>query len=53
MGGKELIDKVCNELNITQKELAEEIGANSGTVKNWKIKDEVPLWAKKINIAFN
>jgi DNA-binding XRE family transcriptional regulator len=47
MGGKELIDKVCNELNIKQKELAELIGANSGTVKNWKVKNEVPDWAEK------
>jgi DNA-binding transcriptional regulator YiaG len=47
MGGKELIDQACNELNSNKKELAELIGANSGTLMNWSSKNEVPLWAEK------
>ena len=47
MGGKELILNTCSEIGITQKELAEKIGANDRTVLNWGYKDEVPLWAEK------
>jgi DNA-binding transcriptional regulator YiaG len=47
MGGKELIDQACNELNIKQKELAEKIGTHSGTIMNWGSKNEIPLWAEK------
>ncbi len=47
MNEKSLVNEVCDELGITQKELADKIGANSGTVKNWSSKNEVPLWAKK------
>lgn len=46
MEGKELIKFACHELEITQKELAEKIGANIGTVMNWSSKGEVPIWAK-------
>ncbi len=42
-----IVKKACKELGITQKELAERLGAAEQTVRNWASKDEVPLWAEK------
>ncbi|WP_172201126.1 XRE family transcriptional regulator [Campylobacter sp. RM16188] len=37
-----IVKKVCKELNITQRELAEIIKVNSGTPAQWITKGEVP-----------
>ena len=42
-----IVKKVCKELGITQKELAERIGAAEATVRNWSAGKEVPKWAIK------
>lgn len=36
-----IIKKVCNELGITQKELAEILKVNDGTIRQWSSKGEV------------
>ncbi len=41
------VKQICSELGITQKELAEKIGAAEATVRNWSAGKEVPLWAIK------
>ena len=38
-----LVKKTCRELGITQKELAERIEVNSGTVRNWSSNSIIPL----------
>ena len=40
-----IVKKVCKDLGITQKELAERIGVNDVTVRNWSSKGNVPEWA--------
>lgn len=40
-----IVKKVCAELGITQKELAEKLGASEGTVRNWSSSNELPQWA--------
>ncbi len=47
MSDKNIVKEVCRELGITQKELAEKIGAAEATVRNWSAGKEVPTWAKK------
>ena len=47
MSDGNIVKKVCKELGITQKELAEAIGASEGTVRNWSSSNELPLWALK------
>ena len=42
-----IVKKVCKELGITQKELAERIGVNDVTVRTWSSKGNVPEWAVK------
>ena len=42
-----IVKKVCKELGITQKELAERLGVNDVTVRNWSSKDNAPEWATK------
>ena len=42
-----IVKKVCKELGITQKELAERMGVNDVTVRNWSSKGNVPEWANK------
>ena len=42
-----IVKKVCKELGITQKELAERMGVNDVTVRNWSSKGNIPDWAKK------
>ena len=45
---KNIVKYVCNELDITQKALAEEIGVSEGTVNRWSAKPEdVPLQTQK------
>lgn len=40
-----IIKKACTELGITQKELAEKLGASEGTVRNWSSSNDLPSWA--------
>ncbi|BCD59580.1 MULTISPECIES: DNA-binding transcriptional regulator [unclassified Nitratiruptor] len=47
MEKENIVKKVCKELGITQKELAEKIGAAEATVRNWSAGKEVPKWAIK------
>ncbi|BCD61720.1 hypothetical protein NrS5_16 [Nitratiruptor phage NrS-5] len=47
MGEENIVKKVCKELGITQKELAERIGVNEGTPAQWSSKGNIPEWAKK------
>jgi len=42
-----IVKATCRELGVTQKELAESIGASEGTVRNWSSSNELPLWATK------
>jgi DNA-binding XRE family transcriptional regulator len=42
-----IVKRVCKELGITQKELAERLGASEGTVRNWSASNEPPEWANK------
>ena len=40
-----IVKKVCKELKVSQKELAELIGASEGTVRNWSSSNDLPQWA--------
>ncbi len=40
-----IVKKACSDLCITQKELAEKLGASEGTVRNWSSSNELPQWA--------
>ena len=40
-----IVKRACKELGITQKELAEKLGASEGTVRNWSSSNELPQWA--------
>jgi DNA-binding XRE family transcriptional regulator len=40
-----IVKKVCKELGITQKELAEIMGVNDGTIRKWSSQKDTPLWA--------
>ena len=43
MSSENIVKKVCKELGITQKELAERIGVAEGTVNRWSAKpDTIP-----------
>ncbi|MDD3467919.1 MAG: helix-turn-helix domain-containing protein [Campylobacterales bacterium] len=42
-----IVKKTAKELGMTQKELAEAIGAAEATVRNWASGKEVPEWALK------
>lgn len=39
------VKRACKELGITQKELADKLGASEGTVRNWSSSNELPQWA--------
>ncbi len=41
------VKKVCGELGITQKELADRIGVAEQTVRGWSSGKEIPDWALK------
>ena len=40
-----IVKRVCKELGITQKELAERLGVDDGTVRKWSSSGKVPNWA--------
>lgn len=40
-----IVKRACKELGITQKELADKLGASEGTVRNWSSSNELPQWA--------
>ena len=42
MSEENIVKRVCKELNLTQRELAEIIKVNSGTPAQWVTKGEVP-----------
>jgi DNA-binding transcriptional regulator YiaG len=42
-----VVKKVCNELNITQKNLANILEVPEGTVSSWAVKNEIPRLGKK------
>jgi DNA-binding XRE family transcriptional regulator len=42
-----IVKETAKELGMTQKELAEAIGAAEATVRNWSSGKEIPLWAIK------
>jgi len=42
-----IVKKVCKELGITQKELAERLGTHLTTVQKWAGAKEIPNNAKK------
>ena len=39
-----IVKKTCKELGVTQKELAERLGVNDGTVRKWSSQTEPPEW---------
>lgn len=47
MQQENIVKRACKELGVTQKELAEMIGAAEPTVRNWAAGKEVPEWAKR------
>lgn len=42
-----VVKKVCNELDITQKTLANILEVPEGTVSSWAVKNEIPRLGKK------
>ncbi len=42
-----IVKKVCRELGITQRELAELMGVNDGTPAQWSSKGNIPEMAEK------
>lgn len=42
-----IVKKVCAELGITQKELAEKLGTSKPTIERWSQTGEVPEPSKK------
>jgi len=42
-----IVKRTCKELGITQKELAERLGVNDGTVRQWSSQTKPPEWAIK------
>jgi len=42
-----VVKEVCNELNITQKNLAHILEVPEGTVSSWAVKNEIPRLGKK------
>lgn len=42
-----IVKKVCKDLGITQKELAERLGTHLTTVQKWAASDELPKNALK------
>jgi len=39
-----IVKRTCKELGITQKELAERLGVNDGTIRKWSSQTEPPEW---------
>jgi len=42
-----IVKKVCKELGITQKELAERLGSHLTTIQKWASSEDMPNMAKK------
>lgn len=42
-----IVKETAKALGITQKELAERIGAAEATVRNWSAGKDIPQWAEK------
>ncbi len=42
-----VVKKICNELQITQKDLANILEIPEGTVSSWAVKNEIPRLGKK------
>ncbi|MCD4667012.1 MAG: helix-turn-helix domain-containing protein [Sulfurimonas sp.] len=42
-----MVKSICQELHITQKQLAEILEVPEGTVSSWAVKDEIPRLGKK------
>ena len=42
-----IVKSICQELHITQKQLAEILEVPEGTVSSWAVKDEIPRLGKK------
>ena len=42
-----IVKQTCKELGITQKELAERLGVNDGTIRKWSSQTEPPEWGVK------
>ena len=42
-----IVKKICKELQITQKNLAEILEVPEGTVSSWAVKNELPRLGKK------
>ena len=47
MADENIVKKTCKELGISQKELAELIGASKPTVERWAQSGDIPLSSKK------
>lgn len=47
MSENNIVKRVCKELGVTQKELAEKIGVHEGTVRKWSSGETTPDWAAK------
>jgi predicted site-specific integrase-resolvase len=46
-----IVKRVCKELGVTQKELAEELGIKEVTINKWSSTGEIPLQGiKSINL---
>lgn len=45
LGEPNIVKVTCKELGITQKELADKLGASEGTVRNWSSSNDLPQWA--------
>lgn len=42
-----IVKQTAKDLGLTQKELADAIGAAEATVRNWSAGKEIPEWAMK------
>ena len=42
-----IVKEICQELNITQKNLAEILEVPEGTISSWAVKNEIPRLGKK------
>ncbi len=42
-----VVKEICQELNITQKQLAQVLEVPEGTVSSWAVKNEIPRLGKK------
>jgi len=47
MNEENIVKRVCSELNITQKELANRLGTHLTTVQKWVASNELPNMALK------